>query len=303
MGLPIKGHDEANDDLFSSGANPQMNPDNPQNARNFGGYGMQYNSPGDTTSGIARQSGADDYTQRYQGLAGQWMGMQAPQADYGQANGYLGQAGGYMGMSDQARQSQMDALGMERQAAMGQVPSVAQQQMQMGNADAMRGQLAMAASARGAGAMGAAHYNAGQNMGMMQSQNIAQSGMLRAQEMANARNAYMQGASGVRGQDFAGAGMAGNFANMTGSWAQNQAALRMQQQQLALQGQLGYERMGYDVQNAQLQANLQSRGMDEGHWQSQSGLDQHSTDRDTQNFWKGLGAVTGGAAGGMGAGI
>lgn len=209
-------------------------------------------------------SGADQATGRFQGLGAAWANRQAPQLNLDQANGYM-QSG------DQARQSQADALGMMQTAAQGNAPSAAAQQMAIGNADAMRAQLSAAAGARGAGAMGAAGYNAAQMGGQMTAQNVAQTGMLRAQEMAQARDAYMQGASGMRGQDYGAAGLAGG-------WAGQNAGLTMQQRQLGLQGQLGFEGLGNQVQEDQLNANIQKQAQMQGHWQGQSGLDQRYTE-------------------------
>jgi hypothetical protein len=255
----------AGSELFTSAEGPEAsNPYSPK-------FHWRGEDPNAVTyqNGVPVYQGAEQDVARYQGLGAQWANMQAPQTDYGQANRFLGMGG------DDWRQQQQ-ALELSRQAALGQAPSVAAQQMAMGNDAAMRSQLAMAGSARGAGAMGAAYYGAGQNMGNLQAQNIAQTGALRAQEMAAARGEYMAGATGMRNQAYSAAGL-------TGGWAQNQAALEMQQRQLAAGTQLGYEQMGYNVNNAQLQALIAQQAQAEGHWMAQSGLDQASQQAATSN--------------------
>jgi hypothetical protein len=241
--------------------------------------------PGETVNGYGQAvsqgpNGAALATQRYQQLGGQWGSMAPIYANMKQANGYLD-------MGDSTRSSQAQALALQQQAAMGNAPSAAQQMMQQGNADAMRNSLAMAGSARGAGAMGSAQYNAQQQNGLMSAQNTSAMGTLRAQEMAQARDAYMQGATGMRGQDYGAAGM-------TGGWAQNQADTAMKQRQLDLQGQLGYEQLGSHVQDQQLAAQIAGAGGDLAKWTQQTNLDRSAT---TDN----IGAATSGASSGGGA--
>jgi len=288
MGFGFDGHSTNNQDLGAgSDANASLRDQQRQieqgNRFTFGGHmGVDANGNPDPNA----TNSANTEAWRYQNMGGDWARMGAPTINYGQANGY-------MGMGDAARMQQAQALGLQQSAAMGNAPSAAASMMGMGNAQAMRNQMAMAANARGAGGMGVAGFQAANNMGQLQGQNIAQTGQLRAQEMAQARDAYMQGASGMRGQDYAAAGM-------TGGWAQNQAALEMQQRQLGLQGQLGFEQLGYNVNDAQLRAQMQLESAQQGHWQAQSNLDAASQRASDANTWKGVSLGAGAVGGGMG---
>lgn len=138
----------------------------------------------------------------------------AAQADYTSAEQDRARAG-------QARAEQMQALGLQRDAALGNAPSVAQLQMRAGLDQAVRSQESMRASARGASGIALADYQAAGNIAAQQQQVTNQMGTLRAQEMAQARDAYMQGAGGIRGQDYSAAGQAAGMAQFQ---AEQQAA-------------------------------------------------------------------------------
>lgn len=131
----------------------------------------------------------------------------------GQAESAQGRAGVQMntGQIDQSRGQQNDAIGLQRSAALGQQPSVAQMQMQQGMQQAQAAQASAAAGARGGGA----NLAAAQRMGAMQgaqlgAQGVQNSAMLRAGEMATARDAFGNATTAQRGQDFQqAAGQAG----------------------------------------------------------------------------------------------
>jgi hypothetical protein len=223
-------------------------------------------------------TGAQTDIDRYRQMGAQAGANRAPQINYGQANQFLG-------MGQYARNQQTEALRLQQQAAMGNAPSVAQAQMQQGLGQALNQGQALAAGARGAGAMGIAQANAAQGAAGLQAQTVGNAAALRAQEMAQARGDYMAGASGIRAQDYGAAGM-------TGGWAQNQAALQEQQNALNQQGQLAYEGMGQRVGEDQLNAGLQHEGMGLGQWQTQVGLDKAATDREQQVIGGGVGALS-----------
>ena len=111
-------------------------------------------------------------------------------------------SGAQVGNADtqQSRDFQLQALSMAQQAAAGQGPSVAGLQQAQGFDQAMQAQLAMAAQARG-GFNPAAMRNAQNQGAMLQAQAASQGGILRAQEMAQARGDLMTGATNFRGQD------------------------------------------------------------------------------------------------------
>lgn len=187
---------------------------------------------------------------------------------------------------DQSRGSQMDALGMQQQAAMGLTPSVAQMQMQGAMEDNARQQMSQAASARGPQAMAMAQYGAAANTANANQGIAYQGGMLRAGEMANARNAYMQGASGMRQQDF-GAANANLGANM-------------QQRGLNDSMQMGYSQLQNNVNQSQLQAQGNQQQMLAGSMANANGINAGVNSANAANGWKQYGAVMGGLQGGAG---
>jgi hypothetical protein len=185
-----------------------------------------------------RAGAAGEEANYYRSQAQATDAREAPLADYGQSN--------------QARGVQQEAIDLTRQAALGQAPSVAQQQMQMGTDAAIANQLAAAASAGGTGPAQAAAWRAAQNQGSaLAQQAVAQNSLLRAQEMADARNALAAQATGMRGQDL----------NASQFQAQQQLASRSANDQRAIQEELLRQGvMGQHLQAqqnyAQLQANV-----------------------------------------------
>jgi hypothetical protein len=225
---------------------------------------------------------------RYQALGQQWAGMAPVQGDYGQANGYLG-------MGDAARAQQMQALGLMQARATGQAPSIAAMQAQRALSQGLANSQAQVASARGGpGAMALAARGGMMNNAQLTGDVAGQSAIAAAQERQAAEQAYLQGAGGIRQQDYGAAGM-------TGGWAQNNAELQMQQRQLALQGQMGFEGMGQNVGMAQLAAAQQQEAMRQGKWQAQMGADAASQANANANLKTGVGVALGAATGGLGA--
>ena len=182
---------------------------------------------------------------QYQALGQQSQYRDAAQADYTAANADRQNAA-------LARAQQDQALGLQRDAALGNAPSVAQMQMQAGQDQAMRGQEAMRASARGASGVAMADYGAAANIAATQQQTTQQMGTLRAQEMAQARDAYMQGATGMRGMDYSAAQQAAGM-------AQFQTEQQMRQRQMNDQRELGMYGAAEGVRSLQMQGNLQQQ--------------------------------------------
>ena len=90
----------------------------------------------------------------------------------------------------QGQAGSANALGMLQRQAAGTAPSAAQIQQQQGNEEAIRAQMAMAASSRG-GSPAEAQRQAAFNIANLQQQNVSQQSILRAQEQAQAQNAYV----------------------------------------------------------------------------------------------------------------
>ncbi len=214
---------------------------------------------------------------RYRNMGRAWSGLQSPGNDYGQANGYAG-------MGDQARGSQQDALGMMRDAAMGNAPSVAQLQQQRGMQDAMSSQLALAAGARGASGLAQAGYNAAGNVAALQRGGAMDASMLRANEMANARGAYGQMGTAMRGQDLGFYGQASNNAQSNGQ-------LGLGYRQLGLQGQLGFENLGQGVAGSQMNGQMGLYGANDANFNAQQARNNQSQANANQNYATGAGMV------------
>lgn len=131
---------------------------------------------------------ADSEANYYRHMGQGFGNRQAPTTDYS--------------LADQSRGQESNALGLQQAAAMGQMPSVAAIQQQQGLNQAMGMNSSMAASARGGGnsqALAARSALAGN--ADMQQQAVNSAAALRAQEMADARGAYMGGAMGMGNQD------------------------------------------------------------------------------------------------------
>ena len=104
-------------------------------------------------------------------------------------------------LGNESRASQYDALGLMKEAAYGNRPSVAQLQMQKGLDQGIRNQQAMTASVRGPQALGMAQYGGAQNTAQLQQGVVADMGALRADEMSKALAQYGGMGTAVRGQD------------------------------------------------------------------------------------------------------
>ncbi len=258
------GHDRTNDD-----GTPVMNPDG---------------------SFVYGPTGAQQDVTRYQNMGAAAGSTAAPTINKAQTNSDAGQAYDSRNLGMQSRENQNQALNMMRDAAQGNAPSAAALQMKAGTDAAMRSQLALAAGARGASALAGAQYNAAGNNAALNQQNTQQTGILRAQEMAQARGAFGQQAGDMRNQDAQQRSQDLQARGMSAQEAQAQAQLEMQQRGLNQQGQMGYEGMAMGVNQAQLNANVGMQSQNQQQWATQAGLDQNSTKMANGNAW---GAVSG----------
>lgn len=259
-GPPPEGYDQAGPGFGAEGGD---------NRQAWGGKSDAWKeTPGQisgyTPSGIPIYSSAPSYThqasgratdvQRYQGLGEAAAQRQAYQQNYGEYDRSMRDAAS-------ARGQQQDALSMQRDAALGTAPSKAEILGRQMSDQGMASQLSMAASARGGGlAQAAAMHQAQAGQGAYMQQAQAQMSGLRAEEMSNARNAYMAGASGIRAGDYQDAGMG---LSRVGQETQNEQF----QRGLNQQAQMGYEQMGWQTNKAALDAGLQSRALDSGNAQ------------------------------------
>ncbi len=219
---------------------------------------------------------AADQRNKLQGMGVAWSGIQGPSnpgINYGEANGYAN-------LGNDARIGQADALGLMRDAAMGNAPSVAQLQQQRGMQDAMASQLSLAAGARGASGLAQAGYNAAGNVAALQRGGAMDNSMLRAGEQAQARGAYMGGVTGIRGQDLGFYGQSSNNAQEAGRQGLGYGQLGLGYRQLGLQGQLGMENLAQGVDNAQLNARMGYYGANDTAFANAQKINQESRAND-----------------------
>jgi hypothetical protein len=221
-------------------------------------------------------NGAAQDVRRYQGMGEAASSNPAPQANYGQADQYLRQGQQRLGLvgadrlqAMQARDQQMQAMGLTAAAAQGRGQSQATMLGQQQAMQAHQAAQAAAASSRG-GAMGqaAALRRVGQGAAGQMAQSNQQLDAIRMQERMAAQNQYMQAANGMRQQDAQGQTQDSAQAKAYGQLGKQHAAnaaynstLGMQQRALNDQSQQAYEGMAYNVNNAQLGANIQQRGL------------------------------------------
>jgi|GEM_PF-2759751 len=249
--------------------------------QSWGGYAGRPDSP-DNHGGTG--NGAAQDANRYRNLGVAAANRQAYQQNFDAANSDRNNAA-------YARLNQQDAVRLQQEAAYGQAPSAAQSLSRNMLDQSLQAQMAGAASARGGSlAQAAAMRGAAQQAGAMQQQGMNQIGAMRAQEMAQARDAYMGAASQLRGQDYQSQALAQQQAGM-----QQQSELA--QRQMNQQAQMGYEQMGWNTQNAQLGADMQKYGTDQGTRNQQRDRDFQHDEKWTDRLWNLGGSIVGGIGG------
>ena len=246
----------------------------------FAGRPPDPNNPNDL--GMANSAQQD--VNRYRGLGQAAAQRQAYQANFDAANSDRNNAA-------YARLNQQDAVGLQQQAAYGNAPSAAQSLSRNMLDQSLQAQMAGAASARGGSlAQAAAMRGASQQAMGMQQQGMNQIGAMRAQEMAQARDAYMGASSQLRGQDYQAQALAQQQAGM-----QQQSELA--QRGLNQQAQQNFEQMGWNTQNAQLNADMNKYGVDQGTRNQQRDRDFKHDEAWTDRLWNVAGSVIGGIGG------
>lgn len=245
--------------------------------------------------------GLDSGAFKSQGLASLNRGdYAAPQTNQAMINS--SNAGFRQGMSganqlatlgQQARGNQLSALAIQRQAAEGNAPSAALAQQAAGLNQLQRNNLASAASARGGvGARMLAQKAATEQNTIAGQELINQAASLRAQEMANARNAFSAGATDVRSSDVSGqqamlsqAAQGLAYGNQQLQNQQFNTGLRQQNQEQynALSNQRDLAGLQYGTQ-LQLQGNELSNARDLANLQAGINQDQYGQDYRLKNL-------------------
>ena len=185
--------------------------------------------------------GANKRGDFYDASADYYQSRPDTQADYGQANADYAQ-------QQQARDMQL-ALGSQYQGVIdGTAPSLAQMQLQRGQEDTNQAAINMAASARGGGGM-LAQQQAMAGAALGGQRVSADAAMLRAQEVGQARDAYGNLLSGIRGGDMQSRGQSADQ-------AQAQAGIQLQSEQQRYGQAFGYRQSADAVRSDQRDANI-----------------------------------------------
>jgi hypothetical protein len=224
--------------------------------------------------GTATNGGIDSnaYTKRdrFRSLSEAAMARQAYQPDFALAQGDRAN-------SLEARAGQMEAAGQMQRAAEGNAPSRA---AIMGNQ--MAGQsleqtLGASAGAR-PGGMAAAQMQAQRAQGAMQQGAVGQFAGMRAGEMNAARGAYGAGMAAIRGGDYDNLGLSQEQANA-------RAQAEMAQRKLNLQGQMQFEQLGLNSEQAQIDAELRQMQIQAGDNASSQAASDSREERGRQTGW------------------
>lgn len=251
-------------------------------------------------------SGADLDVTRYRNMGEAAAGRGAYQINYGQANRSLNNANGDLSRANsdrvsanQDRQQQIASAALMRDAAYGNAPSKAELLGRSMIDQSLQAQLAGAASARGGPmAQAAAQRQAANGAAAFQQQGGQQLAAMRADEMERARGAWMQGLTGMRGQDYAGADQATRMAQMRSGMAQTQAQMQqaqaqseMNQRQLNQQAQMHYEDSAFGVRQAALNAGLGEQGQNDARQAHRDEMNAKERGEDMDLAAAGIGAV------------
>lgn len=206
-----------------------------------------------------------DYT--YHGTnEADWQGQGAAMQERQAAQANYRQADAARNLAVKARDQQNEAVRLQRQAALGNTPSVAQLQQQQGIDAAQRSQASMAASARGGGlARAAAQRQAMANAGDLQTQAVGQSAQLRAQEMAQARAAYGQQTSALRSQDQ-------GQQQLEAGMAQYQSDQQMKQRALNDQMTQGTWQLGQNASMADQKGTIEYNRQNSENWATEGSI-------------------------------
>jgi len=195
-------------------------------------------------------SGQSADVARYQSLAQAAAAVPAYQTNFSAANQYAS-------LGDAARASQVDAMNLDAAVANGaptQATQLSQQMLQQG----AQAQRAGAMSMRGGSLAQAAamRQQQGTQGSYMQTGN-QQIAAQQAAEQAQARQQYMQDANNVRQGDY-------SSMNLTQQQTLSQQQNELQQRQINQQAQMGYEQLGYNVNDAAQQAALKNQQIEFG---------------------------------------
>jgi hypothetical protein len=237
---------------------------------------------------------ANDEVRRLQNLGAIAANRRAPELADARAQSEFSYARDNIGQAAGERANQQRAQSLMASAARGNQPSQAESLGQGMIDRSLNAQLSGAASARG-GALGqaAAMRAAANNAASQRAEGTQQLSALRANEMAQAREAYMGSSTGIRGQDLQTANQRAGMANQQADIAKANATLVAQQRQLNQQGQQFAESEALGVRRSQLAADTAAYA------QSQQGrqFDRQQEFKEDESAWDKAFGIVGGLTG------
>jgi hypothetical protein len=266
------------------------------------GYAVDANSPGKVRDnsefggyrGVRRPDGTIDYSQSgrgdeeryYQGLGNAYANRGAYQANFDPANQDRSRA-------QQARGMQGDAANIYRQAALGyQTPDQALGAQMLQTSQLQ--QQGAAVSGEGNGIARAAMLRNQQNaQGAYDLRGTQALQAQRADDMARAREGYMQALTQQRSDDLAGQQLAAQQ-------AQYQGQSEQAQRQLNDQGQQWGEQQGFNVNAASQQGALERQGLNTTRYAQDIAQQQQDANRDSKWGAAAVSAVSTGVGAGIG---
>jgi hypothetical protein len=307
------GHDRSNDPLLGPSPGGNFNEHGGEERNVWGGRSARMKVNPDGTQQWSPSAREQDVN-RYRDMGAGMANRPSVQLQYGDANRSLGQANQAMGQAytDRsnaagARAGQNAAMGLQQQAAMGAAPSRAEI-LGRGLIDqSLKSQVAAGASARGGPlAQMAARRQAAGGAAAFRQQGMNQLSALRADEMERGRAGFSAAANSMRQQDYAGAdnaarlGLAyGDTARTQAGMAEGQGRMDLGQRELNQRGQLDYEQLGWNTNNAAGNMGLGAAGQEMQGYQFGQEMGQRDADR-TERY---VGAATGAGGALIGAGI
>jgi hypothetical protein len=232
-----------------------------------------FNYGGDPRMGASEAGYARDQ-------ANMWAAQRSPDINYIESARYGNMGDESRGMGMQSRDAQMQAMGLMRDAAMGNAPSRAELMMQQGAAQNAATQMQMAAGARGPAALAMAQQQAAANTSMGNAQNTASAGMMRADEMERARGALGGMTGQMRGMDYQQRQQDLDYQAGASQRAQANAQLGLGYRQMGQAGALGYDSMRNNILTTQGQGRQNYHSVNDNRALGQASNNQQSRAND-----------------------
>jgi hypothetical protein len=198
-------------------------------------------NPNDPSAGRTNVTDAFTKRDRYRSLGEAAANAKAYQVDFGLAQGDRADGLG-------ARDQQLQAAGLQQQAAMGNAPSHADIMGNQAGGQSLDAALGASANAK-PGGFAAAQMAAQRAQAGMQQQAVGQYGGMRAGELADARGGFGNTMTAARQGDYTSMGL-------SQQQAEAQAQSENAQRGLNQAGQMGFEQLGINSEQQQVNSRL-----------------------------------------------